>query len=140
PTLGLFKPTEIKRLVIEPTDSEWTADQLAVLKQGTLFGEAPAQTLEKIPFNFKYEFRCSDAACRGHTMTCFDWEMAQAYRSWRKKYKDQWEQPFKQRFEREMIAELDTHFFVGTVHQHPKNWIIVGLFYPPKTTPDLFDL
>jgi hypothetical protein len=28
--------------------------------------------------------------------------------------------------------EDDTHFFVGTLHQYPKNWIIVGLFYPPK--------
>ena len=22
--------------------------------------------------------------------------------------------------------------FVGTIHQHPKEWIIVGLFYPPR--------
>ena len=32
------------------------------------------------------------------------------------------------------MADLDTHVFVGTVHKHPKNWVIVGLFYPPKTT------
>ena len=57
--------------MVEPTDAEWTADQLATLKQRTLFGDAPAHTLEKIPFNFKYEFQCSDVACRGHTMTCF---------------------------------------------------------------------
>ena len=31
-----------------------------------------------------------------------------------------------------MIEKFDTHFYVGTVHQHPKSWIIVGLFYPPK--------
>jgi hypothetical protein len=37
-----------------------------------------------------------------------------------------------------MIEKFDTHFFVGTVHQHPQNWIIVGLFYPPKQPPDLF--
>jgi hypothetical protein len=39
-----------------------------------------------------------------------------------------------------MIKKNDTHFFVGTVHQHPGSWIIVGLFYPPKQAmPDLFD-
>ena len=32
----------------------------------------------------------------------------------------------------EMIEKYDTHFFVGTVHQHPGSWTIVGLFYPPK--------
>ena len=31
-----------------------------------------------------------------------------------------------------MINKLDTYFYVGTVHRHPKNWIIVGLFYPTK--------
>jgi len=31
-----------------------------------------------------------------------------------------------------MINKYDTHFYVGTVHQHPDSWIIVGLFYPPK--------
>lgn len=65
--------------------------------------------------------------------------MAEAYRQWRKKYKDGWEAKFRERFERDMIDKLDTHFYVGTLHQHPKNWMIVGLFYPPKTDPGLFD-
>jgi len=47
---------------------------------------------------------------------------------------------FRQRYEREMIEKNDTHFFVGNIHQHPDNWFIVGLFYPPKPTiGDLFD-
>jgi hypothetical protein len=33
-----------------------------------------------------------------------------------------------------MIEKLDTHFFVGTLHQHPNRWIIVGLFYPQYST------
>ena len=32
-----------------------------------------------------------------------------------------------------MKERYDTHFYVGTVHGHPNSWIIVGLFYPPKT-------
>jgi hypothetical protein len=39
-----------------------------------------------------------------------------------------------------MITKLDTHFYVGTVHKHPTEWIIVGLFYPPRLTiVDMFD-
>jgi hypothetical protein len=30
------------------------------------------------------------------------------------------------------ILWLKAHFYVGTVHQHPHTWIIVGLFYPLK--------
>jgi len=140
PTLGIFRPHEIKRLLIEPTASEWTSEQLTILKQNSLFQKAPEHTLEKIPFDFRYEFRCGDADCKGHTMMCTDWEMAQAYRRWRAEYGNNWEAAFRNRFEREMIEKLDTHFFIGTIHQHPSSWIIVGLFYPPKTTiADLFD-
>jgi hypothetical protein len=64
-------------------------------------------------------------------MSCTDWEMGQAYRSWRDDYEEEWEAAFRMKFEDEMIDKLDTYFYVGTVHKHPKEWIIVGLFYPP---------
>jgi hypothetical protein len=140
PTLGVFRPYKIKRLIIDPAAQAWTEAQLATLSQDTLFERAPAQTLEKLPYDFRYEFRCGDLDCRGHTMLCTDWEMAQAYRSWRREYGDQWEAKFRQRFETEMQNRNDTHFFVVTVHQHPASWIIVGLFYPPKPSMnDLFE-
>jgi hypothetical protein len=140
PTLGVFRPHEIERLLIDPAAENWTEAQLATLTQDSLFEKAPARTLEKIPFDFRYKFRCGDVGCNGHTMMCTDWEMGQAYRSWRRKYGDQWEAKFRQRFEKEMIEKNETHFFVGTVHQHPGSWIIVGLFYPPRRdTHDLFD-
>ena len=62
---------------------------------------------------------------------CTDWEMSQAYRSWRLEYGDDWEAKFRQRFEREMTEKYETHFIVGTVASHPHRWIIIGLFYPP---------
>ena len=140
PTLGVFRPHQIKRLIIEPAVANWSDNQLSILKQDTLFQKAPEQTLEKIPFDFRYEFRCGDADCRGHTMLCTDWEMGEAYRRWRRDYGDAWEAAFRNRFEKEMIEKFDTHFFVGTVHQYPASWIIVGLFYPPRrAVGDLFD-
>jgi hypothetical protein len=71
-------------------------------------------------------------------MLCTDWEMGESYRRRRGKYGDQWEQKFRLRYENEMIDKNDTHFYVGTVHQHPDAWIIVGLFYPPR--PPMGDL
>lgn len=141
PTLGIFKPAEIRRLIIEPAEQpEWTADQLADLKQTLLFQTSPPRALEKIPYSFKYDFRCADVACSGHQMICTDWEMCQSYRRWRKAYRDKWEMVFRERYERDMIEKFDTHFYVGTIHQYPNAWIIVGLFYPPRSqTRDLFD-
>jgi hypothetical protein len=90
-----------------------------------------------------YEFSCNEEECRGHKLSCTDWEMAQAWRRWKNDYGANWEEKFRQKFEEEMINRFDTHFFVGTVRAHPKNWIIIGLFYPPRShspkTLSLFD-
>jgi hypothetical protein len=133
PTLGVFRPKTIERLIITPDDPNWTQAQIEILTQGHLFAEQPKQQLEKLPYIFQYRFLCDEPDCKGHTLKCTDWEMAESWRSWRDRYGDKWEQKFRQRFETEMIEKLDTHFFVGTVKAHPNKWIIVGLFYPPHT-------
>ena len=100
------------------------------LPEGLAHGQI--QTLdEKVPYKFRYEFECDDTACRGHKLLCTDWEMGESWRRWKDKYGDQWEEKFRQKYESYMINERDTHFFVGTIHQHPKEWIIVSLFCPP---------
>ncbi len=130
PTLGIFKPKMIRRLLIEPDSVCWTADELAKLRQYPLFATVPKTELEKIPFKFKYEFQCADDNCMGHTISCTDWELGQAYRRWKQRYGPGWEDKFRERFERDMIEKNDTHFYVGTLRGHPATWIIVGLFYP----------
>jgi len=73
PTLGFIKPRVIEKLVIEPDTAEWSASQLQTLSQGDLFADAPTEELEKIPFVFKYKFRCDHDECTGHEMSCTDW-------------------------------------------------------------------
>jgi len=132
-TLGIFKPREIRELIIQPEElPTWTEQELNILSQESMFDRKPFRLLEKIPYKFIYSFTCDDPDCRGHRISIADWEAAQAYRSWRQHYGNQWEQPFRQRFETEMIHKYDTHLYVGTLRAHPDRWIIVGLFYPPK--------
>ena len=131
PTLGIFRPREIRKLIIEPTEANWTDEELAKLQREDLFNSPPPQQLEKIPYKFSYEFSCNDDSCTGHTMMCSDWEMSEAYRRWSREYGGDWEGKFRQKFEHEMRDTKETSFYVGTVHQHPNSWIIVGLFYPP---------
>ncbi len=134
PTLGVFRPKSIRRLVIETAEAQWTPPQLAMLRQMDLFAKTPTEELEKIPFKFKYQFSCNDPECAGHTLSCTDWELGQSWRSWRDKYgPDNWEPQFRAKYERDMIEKFDTYFYVGTVHQHPAGWIIIGIFYPGKS-------
>ncbi len=134
PTLGIFKPKRIKRLIIaaEP-NNEWAEGELQILRQGTLYGNVAGKAeLEKVPFKFSYEFECAEAGCKSHTLMCSDWEMGEAWRKWRNEYGEDWRGKFVQKFETHMKDDCDTHFYVGTVNKNPKSWIIVGLFYPPK--------
>jgi hypothetical protein len=135
PTLGLFRPKSIDRFRIAPTESAWSEEQLRMLSQTDLFpSNRPGRPLEKIPFNFLYDFHCGDAGCKGHTMHCTDWEIGAAWRKWKNTYGDNWETKFRETFETKMIEHNDTHFFVGTMHAMPSRWILVGLFYPPRQT------
>lgn len=134
-TLGLFRPKEIRRLVIrKERPPDWTEKELAKLRQYTIFEHSPRTELVKLPFKFSYEYQCDHPTCTGHTMKCTDWEWGASYLNWRDSYGDDWEQAFRNRYEREMIELKDTHLYVGTVNTHPKEWIIVGLWYPPKPT------
>jgi hypothetical protein len=134
-TLGIFKPKEIRGLIIEPEEpATWTERELNILSQESMFDRKPFKLLEKIPYKFIYLFTCDDPDCRGHRLSVVDWEVAQAYRSWRECYGNQWEQSFRRRFETEMIHKCDTHFYVGTLRAYPDRWIIIGLFYPPRLT------
>jgi len=132
PTLGLFKPRSINKLVIEPDSPDWTPDELRKLQRITLFQNAPPRELEKLPYRFRYRFQCDEPDCPTHTFLCTDWEMGGAFLRFRQRYGSAWEAKFRQRFEDEMINKNDTHFYVGTLHQHPGTWIIVGLFYPMR--------
>ena len=133
PTLGFFKPGEITKFTIKPEDNpDWTPNELQKLSQYSLFENSPSQPLEKIPYKFYYSFRCDEASCRGHTLSCTDWELGESYRKWRSTYGSAWESAIRTTYEHKMMKEKDTHFFVGTMRSHPNRWIIVGLFYPKK--------
>ena len=140
PTLGIFRPKSITELKIVATTPDWSPRQRGILSQQLLpFQSTPDKALEKIPYEFRYRFNCDERNCSGHDMICTDWEMGQSYRSWRGRYGATWEEKFRERYEHDMKDRYDTHFFVGNLHQFPNAWIVVGLFYPPKTPElDLF--
>jgi hypothetical protein len=38
-----------------------------------------------------------------------------------------WARPYTKTYELKMKEQYDAHFYVGTINQHPKEWIVVGL-------------
>jgi hypothetical protein len=139
-SLGLIKPARVKRFYFRPSEEDWTASELAKLKREDMFRQAPAWTLQKLPYEFVYEFDCDDERCNGHRFQVFDWEVGQSYRKWSRQYGDAWFAKMHEKYFDEIAKSKDIYFFVGTIAAYPKTWTIVGLFYPPPLTKLEMDL
>lgn len=131
-TMGSMRPREVLEFVIEERDDpNWRPGDLGRLGQQGLF-TGPKATLERIPYKFSYRFRCDDASCASiHKLQVLDWELAEAYRSWRVRYADGWERALRQRFESDLLGK-DLIFNLGNYIKYPGNFGIVGLVYPPR--------
>ena len=76
PTLGFFRPGVLTGFSIDKDPQpEWTSRELAALKQASMFDNAPSRILEKVPYKFRYSFRCCHSGCTGHRLSCTDWEL-----------------------------------------------------------------
>lgn len=136
-TLGVIKPHRISDFVIEDDATEWPIRQLQVMQQLDLF-EKQKTVLEKIPYTFKYRYLCSDPACPSHSQSIYDWEVFALYRNLHDQFGDDHEKiktEMRGKFLDNMCgANKDSHFFVGNMHWHPGNFIILGVFWPPKSS------
>lgn len=133
-TMGTIRPREVVEFVIEERDDpNWKPGQAARLSQLSLFTAAKA-TLERIPYKFSYRFICGGNDCRiTHKLQILDWEVAEAYRSWRDKYGAAgWGAAMHEKFSGELLGK-DLIFNLGNYIKYPMNFGIVGLVYPPKT-------
>ncbi|HVA20109.1 MAG TPA: hypothetical protein VMU55_08035 [Solirubrobacteraceae bacterium] len=92
--------------------------------------------LEHAPWTFRYRYECDEPGCRTHTQSIIDWEIARFYRrirdfdDWRERMKAQW------------VGKLygvgrDTAFFVGNMHQHPRSFLVLGVWWPLRRPEQL---
>lgn len=137
-SMGFFKPTEVIDIIQEEADAEWTAKDLAKLTKGQtdFFMTRQNKLLEKIPYNWKYVYKCSDPDCNGHTQTIIDWEINAFYLHHVKDkgITDPTEvhEAIKQKFLHELCGpKKDTYFFTGNMLKHPVTFLILGIFWPP---------
>lgn len=139
-SLGTFKPADIQFETKKSVPKDEKKRQ-AAYNQYQLF-DKKLKPIEQIPYSFYYKFKCHDCPdCPSHKLMIHDWELTEAYRRWRHKYVDQ--AVLQCKIREKWLDDLcgpkkDTYFYVGNVWQRPKQFMVLGVFYPPKSDPTLF--
>jgi hypothetical protein len=137
-SLGLVVPDEVLDFTCEEREPDEREEARRFMaSQPTLFSvaEEDVALVEPIPYYFRYRFRCAD--CRpgaSHHMSIVDWEIHQAYRSWRDQYgPDEVLDRLKAKWLDQICAPTkETMFFSGNMHQHPGSFLILGCWWPPR--------
>lgn len=75
-------------------------------------------------------------------MSIIDWEVGVLF--WRMVDQGMTQESAAEEVKRKFLDDLcgndkDTHFFVGTILDYPKSWVILGVYYPKVEPPGLFD-
>lgn len=145
-SLGTLKPLEIIDFVIEESEHDWKPQWAYRLKQMKMFDPTTPGAMrkqlpiKKVPFTFKYRF-ITQGDARPRTLSIHDWEIGMLYwKCLRQTEGNEHEaaQLVKKRYFDEFVAKKDILLFLGTTYEFHKRrvgdpFIIVGVFYPPKT-------
>lgn len=136
-SLAVIRPRSIRDFVKTPA-RRLTPGQRGIANQLRLSDEPEPkrsrESLEELPYDFRYRYHCADPDCSGHKQKVLDWEIGQAYRRWRHRYPD--DETVTNMIREKWFGELagpdkDTHFFVGNAHQYPDAFMVLGVFWPP---------
>ncbi len=131
PSLGLIKPARIKDVTVED-NPDYAPLGGASVPDVDLFG-TETEVLESQPFIVKLRYECTEAGCRGHHQTVVDWEAGQLGRRMVSECasRDVARERVRARYSTMCAAGRDTHLFLGNQHQHPRSFLVLGLFWPP---------
>ncbi|MBW2053057.1 MAG: hypothetical protein JRI85_12570 [Deltaproteobacteria bacterium] len=138
-SLGIVKPIRVLDLKVEATKREWKPEWQHVLNQFYLFGESP-KSLTKIPFDFRYIFECEDSE-QPHSAMIEDWELGVLYLKELARLGDEVKavESVRNKFLNDLCSdEKETLFFMGTTFPY-NSWVVLGVYYPPKTDQMIFD-
>lgn len=141
-SLATLKPSRIVDFVVETDEREWEQEWRDQLKQLNMFESTNQhgnkKLIRKLPYKFSYRF-FSDGDKEPRTMMIEDWEIGALF--WNCLSRTDGDEKaacelVKQKYLDE-FADKDIHLFVGTTFKYhnvaPNPFVIVGVFYPPKT-------
>lgn len=141
-SLATLKPARIVDFVVEDDEREWKEEWLDQLKQMNMF-EMPTnngqrKVIKKLPYKFSYRF-FSEGDIEPRKMMIEDWEIGALF--WNCLYRTDGDEQAALKLVRQKyfdeFMEKDLYLFVGTTHRFhnvaPNPFVIIGVFYPPKT-------
>ena len=134
-SLGCIKPRDVDDFIIKPGEPDWSRRKRSAIDQMVLFDPVDTK-LEKIPFAFWYRYRCDQPDCPGHEQSVIDWELMELYRNLRDGGAPANAIPnqIRSKFLDELCGrDKDTHFFVGNHSRYPGTFMILGVFWPPRS-------
>lgn len=138
-TLGFIGPVEIVDLEITEADKpDWTEEDVKKLTQESLFDDELKKNLKplkKLPHEFRYVYRVGNSPTEYKHMVT-DWEAGALYWNCVRSHGNEWKTPFIEKLVHEFSTK-DLYFLMGTVHRFPSTWLIVGLYYPPKSNGEV---
>jgi hypothetical protein len=140
-SLGLVRAREVRRVYSQkkPAEAraEWEQQREDALRQRELYVDLEAKTkdLVFVPVQYRIRFVCEDRTCTTeHDLSILDWGV---YVLSRKMFA----QKGPVGAEHDVIAKInelldatkrDGYLFLGNTKAHPQNFMVVGLFHPPR--------
>jgi hypothetical protein len=141
-SLATLKPSRIVDFIIEEDAREWKPKWQDQLKQLNMFDnlvEGHRTIVRKLPYKFFYCF-FSEGDKKPHKLMIEDWEVGSLFWTCLNRTggdEDAALQQVKAKYLEE-FSKKDLYLFVGTTLRYhniaPNPFVIVGVFYPPKTT------
>lgn len=127
PSLGLVVPREVIEFRYEDHTGETShIAKMNLAAQGSLLAQ-DAPKLEFSPIAFKFSYLCLSPSCRGHQQSIVDWEISEAWRTWRRPYPADYLDRIEQKWLELVRADRKPAFFVGNQHQAPQGFLILGI-------------
>lgn len=129
-SLGAFRPADVAEVTARPAE-DWAATKKAAAAQLSLLAPADRLSLEPLPWEFRYRYRCADRSCNGHHQKIINWELGEAWRTWDADSESQRVEMIRDKWLDKLAGPAqDTVFFVGNMHRWPRDFLILGVYYP----------
>lgn len=149
-SLGTLKPTEIVGFDIEESEREWKHSwQDHSLQPSfsdlTSSGEAAfTEPVDKVPYDYYYRF-LTEGDDRPRKLKIEDWEIGALFWNCLRRANGDEEaanELVRQKYWDEFVSEKDLYLFLGTTLKYHRMkasnpFIIIGVFYPPKTDQEM---
>lgn len=146
-SLATMKPKEIVKFEIEEDEREWRKDWLEQIKQMDLFEPAnqmgQRKVIRKLPYKFYYHF-LTEGDEKPRRLMIEDWEIGALFwhcLSQTDGDENAAKQLVKQKYFDQFVQDKDIYLFLGSTllnHNKARNpFMIIGVFYPPKTEQPL---